>query len=349
MYNKDMKDLWQYLKESKKPILLYGMGDGADKIISVLNRYGIKISGVFASDGFVRQKRFHGFEVTDYKTAKSRFGDMIVLLCFGTPLEAVIENIRLIAAEQELYAPDVAVYGGVLFNLEYVRENRERLEAVYGLLADDLSKKTFENIIYYKLSGKIEYLFDCESIPDEPYQSFFMLDDEESFLDLGAYRGDTVLEFVKRVNEYQKIVAVEPDLKTYKKLCSATEKLDSVITVNACIADSCGQRKFNMDSSRGSSTMGGGVEIEAKTIDSLEIYIAPTIIKMDIEGEELGAIKGAQGVIRKYRPKMNIACYHRSDDLINIPEAVLKINSNYKIYMRHFPCLPAWDTAYFFV
>ena len=74
-----MKDLWNYLKEANKPIVLYGMGNGADKIISVLNRYGIKISGVFASDGFVRQKVFHGFNVTDYKTAKETFGSTFLV------------------------------------------------------------------------------------------------------------------------------------------------------------------------------------------------------------------------------------------------------------------------------
>ena len=77
-------DLWNYLKQTKKPIVLYGMGNGADKIISVLNRYDIKVAGVFASDGFVREKYFHGFKVTDYKTAKETFGDMVVLVCFGS-------------------------------------------------------------------------------------------------------------------------------------------------------------------------------------------------------------------------------------------------------------------------
>ena len=75
MYNMGMKDLWTHLKETQKPIVLYGMGNGADKIISVLNTYDIKISGVFASDGFVREKTFHGFKVTDYKTAKQTFGE----------------------------------------------------------------------------------------------------------------------------------------------------------------------------------------------------------------------------------------------------------------------------------
>ena len=51
-------DLITRLKTADKPIVLYGMGNGADKIIDMLCQEDIKVSGVFASDGFVRQKLF---------------------------------------------------------------------------------------------------------------------------------------------------------------------------------------------------------------------------------------------------------------------------------------------------
>ena len=336
------------MKTVKKPVLLYGMGDGADKIISVLNMYGIKISGVFASDGFVRKKTFHGFEVCDYSTAKSRFGDMIVLLCFGTPLGSVIDNIKRIAAEQELYAPDVPVYGNTLFNIEYVRENAENLREVYDLLADEQSKKVFENTVLYKLSGNIQYLFDCESSPDEANKSILMLGDNETYFDLGAYRGDTVAEFLHCTKGYNKIVAVEPDIKTYSKLCSATQNIEKIININAAISDKCGKIEFCMNASRGSNAT-GGVVIDSISVDSLLTVDMPTFIKMDIEGAELAAIAGAKKTLSAYKPKLQVAAYHRSEDLITLPLSVLKINPKYKLYMRHFPCLPSWDINYYFI
>ena len=42
------KDLWTHLKETDKPILMYGMGNGADKILAVCEKYGIEISALFA-------------------------------------------------------------------------------------------------------------------------------------------------------------------------------------------------------------------------------------------------------------------------------------------------------------
>jgi hypothetical protein len=70
---------------------------------------------------------------------------------------------------------------------------------------------------------------------------------------------------------------------------------------------------------------------------------------MDIEGEELSAIKGAENTIKAYKPKMLISCYHKSEDLLEIPKAVLSIRNDYKVYMRHFPSVPAWDTVFYFV
>ena len=120
-----MKELWQYLKETKKPILLYGMGLGADKIIEVCNSKGIEIADFFASDGFVRGHSFHGKVVLSYSGAKEKYGSFIVLLSFASSLPDVIELIKKVASENELYAPDVPVAGNELFDMEYYKAHKE--------------------------------------------------------------------------------------------------------------------------------------------------------------------------------------------------------------------------------
>ncbi len=339
------RELWTYLKTTTKPIVLYGMGNGADKIIKVLEDYNIKYSGVFASDGFVRKKIFHGFEISSYSALKEEFGDMIVLLCFGSQLPEVIGNIKKIAAEQELYAPEVPVIGDGLFTEEYYNQNKESFDYVCSRLADSLSKKTFENIIKYKLSGKIEYLLDCEVSEDEPYETFLKLENE-TFLDLGAYNGDTVTDFVNRCKSYKKIYAVEPDLKTFRKLEKNTQWLKNISLIHACVSDKCALLPFSMKGGR-NSALGEGELLKSITVDS--IGAEPTYIKMDVEGEEIGAILGSRESILSKKPKMLVSAYHRTDDLIKIPQTVLGIRDDYKIYLRHFKYLPAWDTNYFFI
>jgi hypothetical protein len=70
---------------------------------------------------------------------------------------------------------------------------------------------------------------------------------------------------------------------------------------------------------------------------------------MDVEGEEVGAISGAKQTILNCKPKMLISAYHRTDDFIKIPQTVLNIRDDYKIYLRHFEGLPAWDTNFYFI
>jgi len=343
------RDLWNYLKTANKPIVLYGMGNGADKIIAVLEKNGIAFDGIFASDGFQREKLFHGMKVESYAALKERFSDMIVLLCFGSARPEVIENVKRISAEQELYAPEVPVFGGGLFNLDYYLENKTKFDNIYNLLADEKSKQTFADVIKYKISGKLSYLFNCETETDEPYNSFLKLQSGESFLDLGAYNGDTALEFAARNPNYGKIIAVEPDKKTFKKLIHNTESLANTECHNLCISDFTGMGHFGMKAGRNSSVSVEGALTPFSTVDDLLENGKIDFIKMEVEGEELKAISGAEQTIKNYKPKMLISCYHRTEDLISLPEKVLGIRNDYKIYIRHFASLPAWDTVYYFV
>ena len=89
--NNHAKDLWSYLQSTDKKILMYGMGNGADKILNICEGYGIEVCDFFASDGFVRGHMFHGKRVLSYSEACEKYGreNMIVLLSFASSLPAV--------------------------------------------------------------------------------------------------------------------------------------------------------------------------------------------------------------------------------------------------------------------
>lgn len=343
-----MNDLWHYLASANKPIVLYGMGNGADKIIKYAEKYDIKITGIFVSDGFVRNKTFHNMQINDYKTAKEIFGDMIVLVSFGSALENVLDNIKRIMAEQELYVPDVPVYGDNLFTLDFAIKHRKELEFVYNRLADDASKKCFENTVMYKITGKADYLFNCET---QRAEIFELLNAKtiESFIDLGAYNGDTVCELYGISPVLKEITAVEPDKRSFRKLCENTKHIPFCKNIFACASNKDGTLIFGDKKGRGSSLSQSGCEIDSVCVDSITSKKSIHYIKFDVEGNELPAIEGAKNTILTHKPKMCIAAYHRSEDLFTIPRKVLEFNSDYKIYMRHTPCLPAWDTDFIFI
>lgn len=340
------KNVWDVLKESGKPVILYGMGLGAEKIMDTLALYGVEVDGIFASDGFVRGHSFRGFKVMKYSEVCEKYDDFNVVLCFATHLDEVIDNIVKINAEHTVFAPDVPVAGGGLFSREFVKENEEKFDLVYSRLADEESRRVYLDIINFKISGKIDYLLNSFCDKGEIYSDILKLGESENIIDLGAYDGDTIAEFLSATGgNYGYITALEPDEKNFKKLLKNTEELDNISCLNMGAWDKKETLIFAKKAGRNSKLSGEGTGVEVIDIDSLEI--AATFIKMDIEGSELKALCGLEKTIKIHSPKLYICAYHRNEDLFALPLKVWEYNGDYNIYFRHSKYIPAWESNFY--
>ena len=122
-------DLWEKLAEEKRPIFLYGTGNGGDKILDVCRERNIPVRGVFASDGFVRSRTFRDMPVQAYSDVTAAYGnDIVVLLAFGTTLPEVTAFIERLDQCHTLYIPEVPLYGGVLFDASVYRQHKDSIE-----------------------------------------------------------------------------------------------------------------------------------------------------------------------------------------------------------------------------
>ena len=359
------RDLWTYLKGTDKKIVLYGMGDGAEKIKSVLDDRGIEVTDIMASDGFVRGQSFMGHRVKSLAEIEEEYGDgFLILICFGSKIPDVMEHIREIAQKHELYAPNVPVVGGGVFDLEYANANKGDLQKVYKMLADEQSKKVFENVIRYKLSGDINYLKECETPSDEKFD-LLNIGTEETVVDLGAYDGDTLVEFLNGTSmQFKKLYAMEPDNKNYRKLKRKLYMIGSALLeeYNVGAWDEDTTITFDMRAGRGSTANsaadrpngnGGNAgrhraihyrDIKMMKTDTMLRGDAATYIKIDVEGAEENALRGAKETIANFKPKLNVALYHRNEDMFRLPLLINELNRKYKFYMRHHPYVPDWDT-----
>ena len=88
------QSVWSRLKEETRPIVLYGMGDGADKILAQFDRLGIRASGVFASDEFARGNLFHGFSVRKLSDTVAELGEDIVIIIRQSASRGAREDVR---------------------------------------------------------------------------------------------------------------------------------------------------------------------------------------------------------------------------------------------------------------
>lgn len=341
-------DIWNYLKHSEKPILLYGMGNGAELIIERLSVDNVNISGVFASDEFVRGQSFHGFPVLTYRQAEEIFGDFIILTAFGTSDPDMVKKIISIAEKHELYIPDVPVCGRTVFDSAFYESNKDRIDSISQRFADERSLHVFESVVRFKYSASPSLLFSAEDDEVETVKTLIKLKNGAVIYDLGAYIGDTAEKFANLYPDYGKIVAVEPDRRNFARLSATT--LRDIFPVNAAVSFLNGKVRFGDEGGRNQTVSNGDAVVESVTIDSLcDKFGPPNFIKFDIEGQEHNGLIGGEKTISEHRPALMISAYHRSEDIITIPEKVLSLNCNYKMYMRHFPCIPCWDTYYFFV
>ena len=334
---------WEFLQNTPLPIAVYGTGNGADRVFEEFGRLGITVSAVVASDGFVRKRTFHGFEVKSISKLESEIGDFVVALAFASPLTEVIENIKALSLQHKVIMPSVPVYESDIFNKDFLKKHIDEIELAYSHLAGEQSKKVFENIIRFQITGDLNYCFDCESEKAESFE-ILNLGDNESFLDLGAYRGDTVEEFLKYTKSYKKIVAVEPDTRTFKKLQINCESLENCITLNNAIWSENCVLTFDGNKGRGASAKSQGEEKNAICVDYItEKYGDFSYLNIDIEGAESEMLKGACLTLAN-RPKICMAVYHKSEDIFALVNKIKEINSDYKIYLRHHKHISFWDT-----
>lgn len=342
------KDVWQFLADDNKPVVVYGMGNGAEKIISVLKEYGVTVADIFASDEFVRGHSFLGYKVLKYSEVCEKYDDFNIVLAFATHLDDMLTKIKNMNEEHSVFAPDVPVAGDGIFTRKYFEENRDKFEFVYNKLADDESKKVYEDIINFKISGKVKYLYSSTTYDkNDIYRDILKLNDSETIVDMGAYDGDTIREFTTYTEgKYNHIYALEPDEKNFKKLTKNTNGMQGVSLYNLGAWEKKDTLIFSKKAGRNSKLSAEGVPVSVTDIDSL-INDKVTMLKMDIEGSELKAIKGCKNTIKKYSPKLYICAYHRNEDLFSLPIKILEYNENYKIYFRHSPYIPAWESNFY--
>lgn len=222
-----------------------------------------------------------------------------------------------------------------------IEDNMQKIKAVSEMLFDEESRFIFDTIIN-KRKNNDKYYYDVEEVKYHQYFPFDILSffSEEVFVDVGVFNGVTSIEFSKKVvPNFKKIYAFEPDPANYKICLNNFEKCDwmnqKIELRNKALSNVNGYVRFSGgDSSTSSISDTGNIEVISVKLDD-EISEKVTFIKMDIEGAEIEALKGAENIIKTYKPKLAISIYHKTEHLWEIPLLVKEFVPEYKMYVRH--------------
>ncbi len=174
-------------------------------------------------------------------------------------------------------------------------------------------------------------------IEEYRYKDVFIVEKNDIIIDGGGYCGETAAWFLE--NGAKEVHLFEP-LEFHHTLIeqniSNEIKVGKVVVNNKGLSDKEESLTFNENGAGSRISENGTLTINCVSIDDYctEHSLAPTLIKMDIEGAELKALIGAKNTIMKHRPKLAICLYHKKEDMIDLPMYIKELVPEYDFYCK---------------
>ena len=327
------------IKNKSDKIIVFGAGYCLSMVFELCQIMDVSICAIVDNNEQKWNKKIRGVAVISLKDVIARGYDLPILIS-TSHTEEILRQIKESGYRGEVfYLPKPAYYKNTIYGLEYIERNEERFSQAYEALEDDISREVFLGVLKHNISLDNKFYDDIEKHEIDGYfgTSLYQNRTSEVLVDVGAFNGDTIAEFMRSGRfGYKKIYAFEPDVNNFNLLKqSVTEKSD-IVVINAGLGEQCAKLRF---------VMGGGVSsrvdeegedyINIETIDHFFDGEYPTFIKMDIEGAERAALLGGRNVIGNCTPTLAISAYHKAEDLFDLIELIREINKGYKIYLRH--------------
>ncbi|HEU5046870.1 MAG TPA: FkbM family methyltransferase [Rickettsiales bacterium] len=229
------------------------------------------------------------------------------------------------------------------------KAHRKEWDALYTLLGDEESRRILTDIVNFRLSGDYRFMMEYSvRFKDQYFDPIVKTGPEEVFVDCGGFDGDTILEFIKRYGQYKKIVMFEPSAENFNRAQANLAQHENIELVMAGVSDVLGTLSFSgQEGSASHIDAQGATAIMVETLDH-HIRESITFIKMDIEGWEQNALRGAEVHIKQDHPKLAVAVYHSAQDFWQIPKLVRGMRNDYRIYLRHYS--EGWsETVMYFI
>ena len=321
--------------QGNKPKFIFGRNEYAESIAQSIN-----IDGFI--DDFAKEKSFLGKPIVRIEDVPQN-AMVVAVVVLGRPFVAKkrlneyhLNHLDYFAFQRYAPIPTTPVNFWNEFETDFII-HRDRYDWIYELLQDDESKLTLNKIINFRLSADLECMQGFKDLQYRQYfENFLSLKSKgETFVDVGGFDGYTSLEFIKRCPEYSAIHIFEPEPKNMTIVQENTIGFPGIHLYLCGLANKAQTLRFKSEGSSSKISEEGETEIKVNRLD--DILLEPiSFMKMDIEGGETEALRGAKQTIIKYHPRLAISAYHRYDDLWKIPELILSFRNDYQIFLRHY-------------
>jgi FkbM family methyltransferase len=314
--------------------LLWGAGGRGELIKDYFEDLGAQAVCFVDNDARKHGTTFCGLPVYSLESALKKFPELPFFIA-SDHYKAIMQQLMEVGVTNSYAMPMASFYYYPLI----MQKQGDAIEKVLGWLADDESRSTYASIVKAYLEGDDG----CLKVSDYP-QYFHPRVRPESgdvVIDGGAFNGDTCTQFSNNT-DCAHIISFEPSEKTYELLCARSESLGSKVTCVRKGLWSCDDvlsfSTFDNTPAGNRVTDHGLVKVRVTSIDATVKELGldrVDVIKLDVEGAELEALKGARNTIKQYKPKLQISIYHKLEDIWTLPQYIKSLDSSYEMYVGH--------------
>ena len=254
------------------------------------------------------------------------------------------------------FNPEDEDYSTFELRISILKQHSYDLLWLYRNTADYLSKRTLAAILMNWLDLQTNALISVRSIFKNYCEPDIFPDNKEDvYVDLGAYIGNSIADYVQVYGkDYKKIYAFEPAKAVYDNLCETINDLDlhDIEIIQKGVGAQKGKKYIQenyYEYSYSRLIENGDISEQVDVVrldDELKEY--PTYLKVNVCGSEKEAITGCKKIITKSSPKIAINICYDYDNIWRIPSIIEEYNSNYIFYLRHYgDCILPMDFVMF--
>lgn len=237
------------------------------------------------------------------------------------------------------------IHSTIGWDIEHIPESL--VFEAYSILDDSMSRQIYEELLHFTIDCPYKKL--TLQLASDQYMptDIYVPIETEHIVDCGAYDGDTMRAFFSAFKTWDSYTAIDADPYNVAKiqksiqndLPAGLQKKTNVL--HAAVSNETGSVSF----CAGNRTSSHIVSLRSKNDETISVPVVKlddavngpvTLLKMDVEGFELRALQGAEGLIFANQPLLTICGYHRQADLWEIPLYMKKVLPHHHIYLRNY-------------
>lgn len=366
--------LWNTIN-SDRAIIFWGCGNSMRIVKETLAEKGIVPTAFCDNNEKLIGTYIDNIPVLSYEQIKKYYTDYVIVLTVAiNNAIPIVEQLREQQEKHPIYHMEHPFkVENTFLEYQYLENHNDEFEAVYKALEDEESRNIFVQSINFKLSGNklplLNYV-DGEGFFDE---KLIPLSKHYSYMDVGAYTGDTLLRFYAFCGgKYDKLYAVEPDTGNFNALQKLVKygRISNVQLFHVGGWNLKGELTFYTIANRNrkhfensnffkkmqdivanswemSQKDFGTETISVDTVDNLLQGAKCDIIKINALGADYQVLMGCRETIKQYKPIIVGEFGTQSEYLVEQLNEMLRVNPNYKLYLRQKMIFGDCKTVYF--